>query len=119
SFLEHRIKQGNSLLGTTPALMAQGIPDDAFNPIEGDDKAVVSKYKKQNREERRQREAGVYQQPLFAAPPADYARLSAGIAALDALDDDTLDGIREKEARYRKLAEDEEYQKARGLADAW
>ncbi|PJF20696.1 MAG: restriction endonuclease, partial [Phototrophicales bacterium] len=38
SFLDHRIQVGNSLLGTTPKLMAEGIPDDAFKPIEGDDK---------------------------------------------------------------------------------
>src|ERR1017187_2272971 len=35
SFLEHRIQSGNSLLGATPALLAQGIPDEAFTPIEG------------------------------------------------------------------------------------
>jgi type I restriction-modification system DNA methylase subunit len=35
SFLDHRIVVGNSLLGTTPALMAEGIPDEAFSPIQG------------------------------------------------------------------------------------
>ena len=37
SFLDHRIVRGNSLLGTTPALLAGGIPDEAFTAIEGDD----------------------------------------------------------------------------------
>jgi len=31
---------GHSLLGATPRLLAEGIPDAAFDPIEGDDKAV-------------------------------------------------------------------------------
>src|SRR6266567_4163070 len=38
SFLEQHIQCGNSLLGATPALLAKGIPDSAFEPIEGDDK---------------------------------------------------------------------------------
>ena len=41
SFLDHRIQCGNSLLGATPALLREGIPDDAFKPIEGDDKKVL------------------------------------------------------------------------------
>ncbi|MGH9892966.1 MAG: N-6 DNA methylase, partial [bacterium] len=36
SFLDHHIKVGNSLLGATPSLMATGIPDDDFKPLEGD-----------------------------------------------------------------------------------
>ena len=41
-FLDAHIKLGNALLGATPALLAQGIPDDAFKPIEGDDKKIAS-----------------------------------------------------------------------------
>ena len=33
SFLDHHIRVGNSLLGATPALLAKGIPDEAFTPI--------------------------------------------------------------------------------------
>ncbi|MGH9131710.1 MAG: N-6 DNA methylase, partial [Acidimicrobiales bacterium] len=39
-FLDHRIVCGNSLLGTTPALLEAGIPDAAFKVLVGDDKAV-------------------------------------------------------------------------------
>ena len=42
SFLDHHIKTGNSLLGATPRLLADGISDDAFKPIEGDDKTYVT-----------------------------------------------------------------------------
>ena len=47
SFLDHHIQCGNSLLGTTPALLARGIPDDAFTAIEGDMKPRVAELKKQ------------------------------------------------------------------------
>ena len=52
SFLDHHIQCGNSLSGATPALLKRGIPDAAFEPIEGDDKAVCRDYRKQNRDER-------------------------------------------------------------------
>jgi hypothetical protein len=65
SFLDHRIQCGNSLLGTTPALMAKGIPDDAFQPIEGDDKKFVSALLKQNKQERKAPDCCFL--PLFTA----------------------------------------------------
>jgi type I restriction-modification system DNA methylase subunit len=52
SFLEHHIQCGNSLLGATPALLKKGIPDEAFDPIEGDDKEYCKKYRKENKKER-------------------------------------------------------------------
>ena len=36
-FLDAHIKCGNALIGATPALIDQGIPDKAFKPVEGDD----------------------------------------------------------------------------------
>jgi hypothetical protein len=54
SFLDHRIKLGNSLIGVLDMeALKEGIPDDAFNPVAGDDKKIASGYKKQNREERK------------------------------------------------------------------
>ena len=50
SFLDHRIRCGNSLIGVLdPAVMADGIPDDAFTPVTGDDKKVAAAYKKRNK----------------------------------------------------------------------
>ncbi|MBN8595973.1 MAG: N-6 DNA methylase [Anaerolineae bacterium] len=120
NFLDHRIQVGNSLLGTTPRLMAEGIPDDAFNPIEGDDPKVAATLKKRNKQERKQREAEVYQRGLWDdAPAADYAHLTAAMHALDDTPDNSLDEVRRKEAQYAALADDPEYIKARLLADAW
>ena len=45
SFLDHHIQCGNSLLGATPVLLAKGIPDEAFEPIEGDEKKFCSALK--------------------------------------------------------------------------
>ena len=43
SFLDHHIRVGNSLLGTTPELIAGGLPDEAFTAIEGDDKKACAR----------------------------------------------------------------------------
>ncbi len=40
TFLDQRIRCGNSLLGARPTLLAQGIPNQAFQPLPGDDKSV-------------------------------------------------------------------------------
>src|SRR5262245_44556334 len=50
--LNSHIQQGNGLLGTTPELMAKGIPDAAWEAIEGDDKKTASALKKRNKAER-------------------------------------------------------------------
>ena len=56
SFPDAHIKCGNALLGVTPALMARGIPDDAFRPVEGDDREVATRLRLRNRQERKGRQ---------------------------------------------------------------
>lgn len=49
SFLDHKIRCGNSLVGVTDLeVLKKGIPDDAFNPVTGDDKEVCIDLKKKN-----------------------------------------------------------------------
>jgi hypothetical protein len=49
SFLDHHIRCGNSLIGATPELIAASLPDEAFKPIEGDDKTACSALKNEIR----------------------------------------------------------------------
>lgn len=116
SFLDHRILCGNSLLGATPALIVRGLPDDAFQPLEGDDRKVVSELRKENRT------AAKAQLDLFGGdvtPGAGLASLGQGLSGLEALPDDDLASIRAKEARWAALLSSPDYQHARLLADAW
>lgn len=116
SFLDHRILFGNSLLGATPALMARGIPDEAFNAIEGDEKADATRLKKANRAERRARETG--QLPLFD-PPADYRALSFSWTQLDEAPDSNLSEWEQKEAYYAALRQSDNHRRACTVANAW
>ncbi|MER7271174.1 N-6 DNA methylase [Micromonospora carbonacea] len=52
-YLDANIRVGNSLLGVTPKLLKQGIPDAAFTALTGDDKKVATALKRQNAEESR------------------------------------------------------------------
>ena len=52
SFLDHHCKCGNSLIGATPELMAEGIPYQAFDQkIVGNDRKMANGIRKHNREE--------------------------------------------------------------------
>jgi hypothetical protein len=115
SFLDHRIVCGNSLLGTTPALLADGMPDAAFEPIQGDDKAVARALKKRNRQERE----GQMELPMAAAVTGTYRTLAEAFGLLAATGDDTIGAIHEKESRYQGLVASDSYRRARRLADAW
>lgn len=117
SFLDHHIVCGNSLLGTNPKLLNDGVPDDAFKPLEGDDKAWVSALKKRNKAERKYREQGAFDFGEGAA--GDLTALAGGLAKLEALPDDTPDAIAAKETAYAELVNSEAAARARLAADAW
>lgn len=114
SFLDHHIRVGNSLLGTTPDFIAAGLPDEAFKPIEGDDKMACAVLKKRNKSERK----GLG--PLFAAQDAEtQTRLQQAAAALEEIPDDRPEDIRAKELAFRHHEETEGYLQKRRLADTW
>jgi TaqI-like C-terminal specificity domain/Eco57I restriction-modification methylase/N-6 DNA Methylase len=114
SFLEHRIQHGNALLGATPALLRAGIPDEAFDPIEGDDRAYCRELKKRNKHEREGFRS------LFTADPWQrLGDLAVGLSTLDDIDDSTLEGVHQKEARYAEIVRSTDYAFGRLWADAW
>ena len=114
SFLDHHIRVGNSLLGTTPELIAAGLPDDAFKPIEGDDKKACAELKKRNKAGRKGANS------LFAEQHAEaQTRLAQAAAAFEELPDDRPEAIRAKELAFRRHEETEEYREKKLLADAW
>ncbi len=116
SFLDHHILCGNSLLGTTPALLTDGIPDDAYKPIEGDVKECVNWLKKRNNRERQDRASG--QGSLFE-PFYKLGNLPAEFSRLAATADDSPQGIHEKEKLYADLVCGAKYLNAGMLADTW
>ncbi len=119
SFLDAHIKVGNALLGTTPGLLARGIPDTAYDPIEGDDKKHAAALKKRNRLERDQLAQGdLFGTSILGVSNAhltrQYAEVSA--AAEGAL---TLADVHFASVRFRELEDSPEASESRRLADRW
>ncbi len=118
SFLEQHIQCGNSLLGATPALLAKGIPDSAFEPIEGDDKKICSEYKKKNKYQR-EGNRSLFDPQGQQWPWDRLGDLAAGMMHLEEMSDDTVEEVRRKQDYYDKLVTSNAYESGRLWADAW
>jgi hypothetical protein len=113
-FLNHHIRTGNSLLGTTPDLIAAGIPDDTFTAIEGDDKPACAELKKRNKKERE----GFG--PLFEKEEQTIRdRLRHAATQIEAMDDSQPAALQQKEAAFTTSETAPEYRHAKLLADLW
>ncbi|GAB4367780.1 MAG: N-6 DNA methylase [Elainellaceae cyanobacterium] len=117
SFLEHHIQCGNSLLGATPALLRKGIPDEAFTPIEGDDKAYCSKYKKQNKQEREKGQLTLLDERN--EPWERLGDLATSLVNLNQIADDDIAGVQRKQTQYEEYVKSTPYLFSRFWADAW
>ena len=116
SFLDHRIVLGNSLLGTTPELIAGGIPDDAFRPIRGDDNRVAAELRDHNKKQR----AGQLSFDMTGDRiEADAHALAAEAAALARLNDQSMAGVRDQQQRFQQLLGSSERRRAQLAADTW
>src|SRR5690606_8063471 len=89
TFLNSHIQHGNALLGTTPELMANGIPDKAWDPIEGDDKKAASALKKRNKKHSVEEQTAM---SFVVRTTLNEARVvTRAVAELDAAGDAKLD----------------------------
>ncbi|MER5582532.1 DNA methyltransferase [Streptomyces asoensis] len=126
TFLDAHIKHGNGLLGTTPKLLAGGLPDDAFKPLEGDESKHVTDLRKRNAAERTAWKValrhGANQDALFAEEEV-LAESNAGfgetVSAITGTDSQELEDVRNQAKAYRELTTSPDYIRALELADAW
>jgi len=119
TFLDHHMKTGNSLIGTDPrdatqTLVEDGIPDAAFDPLEGDEKALTRSARDTSRRER----GG--EQGLFARDSADKVQALASVLKdINEAADATIEQLRDKQRRYEEFERSREYRTAIDVADAW
>lgn len=117
TFLDHRIRRGDSLIGVLdPQVLKAGLPDAAFEPLSGDDKGVATGAKRLNRQPR----GGQMPLPLKAEEaPLDLKKLAVPIDALDAIRDDSLAQIEQKRRRYHDFQASPERQHVEDACDLW
>ncbi|MFE2959518.1 Eco57I restriction-modification methylase domain-containing protein [Nocardia tengchongensis] len=116
AFLDAQIKVGNALVGSTPLLLDRGLPDDAYKPIEGDDKKIAASLKKQNKAERDfGSQASLFDQPERVSNDPLRSRIEDVIAARPL----SLADVHIQQQRLRAYAESDDYRRQRLAADAW
>jgi len=115
TFLDHQLKCGNSLIGVFDlSVLEEGIPDDAYKPVTGDDKEVAKALKKQNRNERKAWEAGQYH--LFEE---DLRELAEKLSPLEELGDSTPEEIQRKKGLFLEFQRDPCLVRDRLACDLW
>lgn len=116
TFLNSHIQHGNALLGTTPELMTEGIPDAAWEPIEGDDKKVAGLLKKRNKVE-----AGGQRTLTFTSDPtAEESRaVATAVRDLESAPDADIAALASKETKWGDILESQAYRHQKLMADAW
>lgn len=118
SFLDHHIRVGNALFGVSPDLLDQGVPDDAFKYIEGDDRAICNALKARNK---RERESG--QRDLLTSMVAEDSTrntVAADFATeMRSFSDATLASVTRKAEKYKTFFCSEDYLIPKLQADGW
>jgi hypothetical protein len=109
SFLDHRIKCGNSLVGVLDLdCIKDGIPDEAFKPVTGDDKAIASLLKKRNKEERKKEQAG--ERSIFEVSiEADLPEIAEKWRGVGELPEETAADVRSKKSSDQALRDDPQW----------
>lgn len=113
SFLDAHVKCGNSLFGTTIALISGGIPDEAYKTAAGDEPGIASAWKRQNQAER----GG--QLTLTDLEVDLISDLRSATEALESAGDSTVADVHRKERRLAELAASDAHARAKLVADAW
>ena len=112
-FLDAHIQCGNSLVGILdPAVLADGIPDEAYVALTSDDKDAVKQLKKRNSLGR-----SVLQGELFGAAATPEPQLCS--ADVDTLPEDTVDQVEAKRQAWERLREGYACAHQRLLADLY
>jgi len=112
-FLDANIRVGNSLLGVTPKLLADGVPDAAFAALTGDEKPVVTALRRQNAQEQ------TGQGELFGSAGIRISNTALAAEVADIVHSETrsLADVHIQAKRAQRLEADR--QRARLVADAW
>lgn len=118
SFLDHRIKCGNSLVGVLDLdCLAEGIPDGAFTAVTGDDKSLVTKLKKRNKDELKD----IDQRCLWDLEVVRAGRVSYALSAeqVGDIEEVTAQDVRSKQESYLRGRSDAVWLRDYTLCNVW
>jgi len=116
SFLDHRIRCGNSVVGVFDLdVLREGVPDGAFEPRTGDSREFARLLKKRNRSETPdQLDLGLSGDSVGLPEEAIRARRQ-----LEAVPDDSPENVRRKREEFERAQRDADLQRLRLACDLW
>ncbi len=122
SFLDHRIKCGDAIVGLAHREELQnGIPNEAYKKLPGDEKEIVSAFLKNNKQERTLREKSEHAVQLTTATDhrlmEQVKELNKSIENFSNLPENTPEEIEQKEKAYRKLVNSDNLKRLKTMAD--
>jgi hypothetical protein len=120
TFLDHRIKCGDSLVGVLdPKVLQMGIPDEAFTPVSSDSREAAQSLKRRNRSERKALGGEGKQLSLPLDPEEALTKLSQERQELEAIPDNSPEEVSRKQQLYSRSCQDPEHQKLVEACHLW
>ncbi|MBX6754782.1 MAG: N-6 DNA methylase [Thermorudis peleae] len=117
TFLDHRIKCGDSLVGVFDlAVLRDGIPDEAYERDNAAEKAKASSIKRRNRQERAGQLTLTADVVAFDKTLLDLGRLTDHVAQMP---ERTIAERRAKEQAYQQLQRDPRFRRLQAACDLW
>jgi hypothetical protein len=115
SFLDHRIKCGNAIVGLAHrAELQRGIPDEAFKTLAGDDKELAASLRKRNKDERK----GHQSLPFAGRVEQDIHALDQAYRDFENTEEHDAADYYHRREEYEKFRNDQRLRNLRLLADA-
>jgi hypothetical protein len=115
-FLDAHLRHGNALIGATPALLRDGIPDKAFKPIEGDNTQFAAALARRNAVER---SGQLSTDKLLRQAVTVNAGFASELKKITSAAVGNLRDVRQQADAYRDWSGSSDYRKALRVADAW
>lgn len=115
TFLDNHIRCGDSLIGVFEYKMLRtGLPDEAFEPLTGDDKAVAKAYAAINKEQRDGKTATGFLNELRMP-----AEITSGAEKLLAMPEDTLEEVEAKRKAFKRLISGQTWWRLKSACDMY
>lgn len=120
SFLDHRIKCGDAIVGLAHRdELEKGIADEAFKSLPGDDKDIAALFRNKNKKERLEREAKAVQtRAQFEKQTSDSVQDAlTEYRTFTRMPENTPEEIKAKQKAYRKFLDGKGYSFLKTMAD--
>lgn len=117
-FFDAQIRCGDSLLGIFDLnVLQEGIPDAAYKPLTGDDKAIAKYYLKANRDAKAGQ--GGFDFGMGSGALPEMKPLALDFSGFRDLPEDTVEQIDAKARRFKELRDGQTFTRAKAAADLY